>query len=210
MPACPASQPASQMPMYLPTDARRWAALSMPLPPRPTIPLASCRLEAAYEGAVAQLGGIYQARPRDIQEKMQGKFPDITAMVSRLALHSAGWTQPSQADEPPCSASAAHCQRKACWHLCRCCPIRLLGAVDPSAEQPLLCSNSLVAHAVLRPHDAPALPHPVATDACTHPALPPCSSLPIAVHQVSPLCPAAARAAAAAARRRERGRGGRR
>ncbi|EFN58253.1 hypothetical protein CHLNCDRAFT_142186 [Chlorella variabilis] len=97
-----------------PSDAIRWTG----------------RLEAAYEGAVAQLGGIYQARPRDIQEKMQGKFPDITAMSikyhlfaqrrreQRLQQRGAGnaggaaadssqAAAPSAADAPPPAAAAS-------------------------------------------------------------------------------------------------------
>lgn len=42
---------------------------------------AACRLEAAYEAAVAQLGGLAAATPKPVYEALQDEFPELTLQV---------------------------------------------------------------------------------------------------------------------------------
>lgn len=39
------------------------------------------RLEQLYESAVASLGGIWAAKPKDIHAQLVAEFPDITVQV---------------------------------------------------------------------------------------------------------------------------------
>ena len=69
--------------------SRRWCvlAVAVPCPPwltykpfrRSWLPLR--RLEEAYEEAVTQLGGIHSAQPKQVLERLQPEFPDLTLEV---------------------------------------------------------------------------------------------------------------------------------
>lgn len=44
-------------------------------------PSPTSRLEAAYEAAVVELGGLHAARPKQLLEILQPEFPDLALQV---------------------------------------------------------------------------------------------------------------------------------
>jgi hypothetical protein len=59
-----------QPPRCWPTSSRR----TLPVP---------CRLNEAYEAAVAAQGGLHAARPKELLEALQPDFPELTVQVGR-------------------------------------------------------------------------------------------------------------------------------
>lgn len=58
------------------------AGIPITTQPIPThIPPLPCRLAAAYEAAVARLGGLQSATPKPVYEALVGDHPDITLQV---------------------------------------------------------------------------------------------------------------------------------
>ncbi|KAI7845055.1 hypothetical protein COHA_001420 [Chlorella ohadii] len=71
------------------------------------------RLEQLYESAVANLGGIWAAKPKDIHAQLVGEFPDLTVQSTKWHLYAQRRAEERvrQRQETTTPSSAAHQQQ---------------------------------------------------------------------------------------------------